>query len=241
MVRPRELTTLWQNAEAQGFVLPTVEFYGHSTGAYRAFSNFHEHAPFAFTLPASCRSAAFEESGRPACLNVTFTEKAIMLCKAAVMGDIVSFDKISRAKSPGEAKALGRQCRGWDESTWQRVVCEVAREAVTQKFTSVQGLSAVLLSTDRHVIAEMTSRDQNWGTGLDVGHPDASRPWRWRGSNILGWALMEAREQLRRKESTAQPITANGQDYSLSSSGYAPAHKVRREREKRERERERER
>merc|ERR1712224_1034922 len=77
------------------------------------------------------------------------------------------------------------------------VVCEVAREVVYQKFAHVPHLADRLLKTGDSVIAEMTRNDCNWGTGLDVGHIDASRPQNWRGTNILGWALMVARAQIR--------------------------------------------
>ena len=39
------------------------------------------------------------------------------------------------------------------------------------------------------VIAEMTRNDCNWGTGLDVGHIDGSRPHNWKKSedpNLMG-------------------------------------------------------
>ena len=82
-------------------------------------------------------------------------------------------------------------------------MCTVALAVVSQKFASVSGLSALLLGTGRRVIAEMTKNDCNWGTGLDVGHADANRPPHWRGTNILGWALMAAREQMRQPQAGA--------------------------------------
>ena len=42
----------------------------------------------------------------------------------------------------------------------------------------------------------MTRNDCNWGTGLDICHKDASMPSRWPGTNILGWALMQARAEM---------------------------------------------
>jgi predicted NAD-dependent protein-ADP-ribosyltransferase YbiA (DUF1768 family) len=37
---------------------------------------------------------------------VTFTEKAIMLCKASIIGDYKMYGQIQAAASPQEAKAL---------------------------------------------------------------------------------------------------------------------------------------
>ena len=194
---------------------PTLEFYGHSHGPHRSFSNFFEHEPFAFTVPAACNRDALLAAGRPETVSVTYTEKAIMLCKAALMGDFACYDQIATADDPRKAKSLGRQVAPWNQALWEEHVCEVASAVVLQKFASVPGLSALLLSTGGCVIAEMTRNDRNWGTGLDVGHADASRPAQWRGTNILGWALMEARTTLRDRQvidsrRTARLITAAG-------------------------------
>ena len=48
-----------------------------------------------------------------------FSEKAIMLCKAAVMGDAEKFHEIAKAEKPYVAKQLGRQVRAFDEATWK--------------------------------------------------------------------------------------------------------------------------
>ncbi len=38
--------------------------------------------------------------------------------------------------------------------------------------------------------------DRIWGIGYAADHENALRPARWRGSNLLGFALMEARARL---------------------------------------------
>ena len=39
-------------------------------------------------------------------------------------------------------------------------------------------------------------RDPIWGIGLAADHEHASNPLLWQGKNLLGFALMEARERL---------------------------------------------
>ena len=209
-MRPRELRELWGDVGSHGFTLPTVQFYGHTKGHHRSFSNFFEHAPFVFTVPEGCGGAAIVASGRSATVPCSFSEKAIMLCKAAVMGDYASYDRIAVSFTPKDAKALGRCVEPWDESIWQSVVCDVALAAVGQKFAALPQHANTLLNTGDRIIAEMTRNDCNWGTGLDVGHADASRPGAWRGTNILGWALMVTREQLK-KDGGLIPVTAKAQ------------------------------
>ena len=43
--------------------------------------------------------------------------------------------------------------------------------------------------------------DRVWGIGLTANHEDATDPERWRGTNLLGFALMEVRDRLRAADS----------------------------------------
>ena len=54
------------------------------------------------------------------------------------------------------------------------------------------------------LIAEASPNDKKWGTGLQKGL--TLIPRLWRGSNVLGWALMEVR-QLIRAETEAPVLT----------------------------------
>ena len=219
-MRPRELRELWNDVDTHGFTLPTVEFYGHTKGHHRAFSNFFEHEQFDFTVPEGCGGGAIVASGRSATVPCAFSEKAIMLCKAAVMGDYASYDRIAGSRTPKQAKALGRCVEPWDEEVWQSVVCEVALAAVGQKFAALPQHAQTLLKTGDRLIAEMTRNDCNWGTGLDVGHADASRPGSWPGTNILGWALMVTREQLK-KDGGFVPVTVVAQSAAAAAAAAA--------------------
>jgi len=87
-----------------------LAFYSHSKGAYRSFSNFFVHEGFAFVIPVCCRSAAFTESSRPPVVEgVRFSEKAIMLCKAAVRAYVpvvlqCSWSCDSQRRNPGHGR-----------------------------------------------------------------------------------------------------------------------------------------
>jgi ribA/ribD-fused uncharacterized protein len=47
------------------------------------------------------------------------------------------------------------------------------------------------------VLVEASPVDRVWGIGLAADDEAATDPERWRGPNLLGFALMEARERLR--------------------------------------------
>jgi ribA/ribD-fused uncharacterized protein len=46
------------------------------------------------------------------------------------------------------------------------------------------------------VLVEASPRDRVWGIGMGASHPDAARPSHCRGTNLLGFALMNVRDQL---------------------------------------------
>ena len=58
------------------------------------FSNYITHPPVSFTMPTYCNSTELIASGRNAILNFTFSEMAIMACKAAIFKDFATFDAI---------------------------------------------------------------------------------------------------------------------------------------------------
>lgn len=53
------------------------------------------------------------------------------------------------------------------------------------------------VGTGDRVLVEASARDRVWGIGLGARDELAMSPQHWRGENLLGFALMEARGQLR--------------------------------------------
>ena len=202
---PNQLRDLWRGDVArEGQTLPVVAFYSHrGSSPHRCFSNFHQGA-FDFTLPASCDGAA------PRTVRVGCGEQAIMLSKAALFHDAARFDAIAApGKRPEEYKALGRRVQGFDGGAWDGAVVDVAIAVVSQKFTSDPALGQVLLATGNAVLAEAAPRDAIWGIGHGASHANTQTPSAWRGTNILGYALMVARERLRaRQTASSAPASA---------------------------------
>eukprot|EP00930_Biecheleria_cincta_P064949 TRINITY_DN5064_c0_g1_i1.p1 TRINITY_DN5064_c0_g1~~TRINITY_DN5064_c0_g1_i1.p1 ORF type:complete len:504 (-),score=86.69 TRINITY_DN5064_c0_g1_i1:323-1774(-) len=176
-----------------------VGFYGHGekAGVYRCFSNFFDQSdmPFDFVVPAEFCAKTLGEVNRV--VRCEYSEKAIMLCKAAAMGDRASYEELIHVKVPSTAKAIGRRVINFEQAVWGRIVCSVAFEVVHQKFSKTPALQPVLLQTGDKLIAEATRNDKNWGIGIDVGDWRVQSPSKWQGFNVLGWALMESRAILR--------------------------------------------
>jgi ribA/ribD-fused uncharacterized protein len=64
------------------------------------------------------------------------------------------------------------------------------------KFTQNDDLGRFLASTSNRVLVEASRLDRVLGIGLDASDERAGSPARWRGLNLLGFALMEVRERL---------------------------------------------
>lgn len=124
-------------------------------------------------------------------------EHWMMARKALLFGDDDSFGKIVAARHPGEAKSLGRGIREFDEDTWAEHRFEIVAAGNTAKFGQHPDLRAFLLGTGERVLVEASPRDPVWGIGLPESDPRAADPGTWRGLNLLGFALMEARARLR--------------------------------------------
>jgi ribA/ribD-fused uncharacterized protein len=124
-------------------------------------------------------------------------EHWMMVKKADLFGDRELRARVLAAATPQEAKALGRQVSDFDEATWVGSREGYVVEGNWHKFSQHPALRDWLLSTGDQVLVEASPVDAIWGIGLDERHPDAPQPARWPGLNLLGFALMDVREQLR--------------------------------------------
>jgi ribA/ribD-fused uncharacterized protein len=124
-------------------------------------------------------------------------EHWMMAGKARLFGDEEAAARVVAARSPGEAKKLGRQVRGFREDVWVRHRAALVVEGNVAKFGQEPGLGGFLLGTGSRVLVEASPLDRIWGIGLAADDERAADPEQWRGLNLLGFALMEARERLR--------------------------------------------
>ncbi|HEY9841084.1 MAG: NADAR family protein [Candidatus Sericytochromatia bacterium] len=124
-------------------------------------------------------------------------EHWMMAAKASLFGDAATRSKILLARTPGEAKALGRKVRDYDEARWEAERFAIVVSGNLHKFSQHPPLGAWLCATGQRILVEASPQDRIWGIGLDEHHPDAARPEQWPGLNLLGFALMEVRTKLK--------------------------------------------
>lgn len=145
---------------------------------------------------ASCLSqwwpSPFEVDG----VTYETAEHWMMASKARLFGDAEAERRVLAAGHPAEAKKAGRLVRGFDEAIWERERFAIVIEGSVHKFTAHAELRDFLLGTGDRVLVEASPLDRVWGIGLTADDEAAMDPERWRGMNLLGFALMGARERL---------------------------------------------
>ncbi|MEU6878316.1 NADAR family protein [Streptomyces sp. NPDC046712] len=148
-------------------------------------------------LSASCLSQWWESPFEVDGVRYATAEHWMMASKARLFGDPEAERAALSSRTPAEAKKAGRLVKGFDEAVWERERFGIVVAGSVHKFGSDEGLRAFLLGTGGRVLVEASPLDRVWGIGLSADDPRAKDPSRWRGLNLLGFALMEARERLR--------------------------------------------
>ncbi len=136
--------------------------------------------------------AAFTVDGTP----YATAEHFMMAEKARMFADEEARARILSASTPAQAKKLGRGVRGFDEQTWNDARFEIVVKGNLAKFSQNPPLAAFLSQTGDRVLVEASPVDSIWGIGLAATDAEALTPHRWRGLNLLGFALMEVRAVL---------------------------------------------
>ena len=146
----------------------------------------------------SCLSQWWPASFRYSVERFSSAEQFMMAGKAALFADDEARSAILACDDPAQIKALGRTVRNFDPAIWDEVKYSVVLNGCWLKFSQNRALGEYLLSTGNRVLAEASPVDAVWGTGLAADEPAAENPACWPGENLLGFALMEVREELRR-------------------------------------------
>lgn len=126
-------------------------------------------------------------------------EHWMMAEKARLFNDNEILSRILQAKSPAEAKKLGRLVKNFDAKTWDDKKFEIVLHGNFYKFSQNTALKDFLLNTKERVLVEASPVDKIWGIGIAASDPKIENPLLWKGENLLGYALMEVRDKLLEK------------------------------------------
>ena len=125
-------------------------------------------------------------------------EHWMMAEKARLFNDDEIRSRIMDARSPAEAKKLGRLIRHFDPLVWDDQKFEVVTQGNYYKFQQHAALRDFLINTGERILVEASPVDPVWGIGLAADDPKSENPLLWKGQNLLGFALMEVRDRLKR-------------------------------------------
>ena len=132
-------------------------------------------------------------------------EQYIMYRKAKLLGDDETAEAILIADTPAEQQRLGQKAKGYHDVLWHGLRQMVAARGLYAKFTQNEELKKQLLETGDAYLVECASKDLNWACGWHLDDDERRNIRKWRGKNLLGFALMEVRNQIR-----AESVAGNG-------------------------------
>ena len=168
------------------------------TGARVKYLHFWGHRPLPDgRVGASCLSQWWPSPFTVDGVRYATAEHWMMAAKARLFRDAEAERLALAAEHPAEAKKAGRLVRGFDDAVWARERFRIVVEGSVHKFAAHPELRGFLLGTGERVLVEASPLDRVWGIGLAATDQGAADPERWKGPNLLGFALMEARERLR--------------------------------------------
>ena len=124
-------------------------------------------------------------------------EQYMMYQKAVRFKDEKIAEKILATTDVAVIKALGRQVKGYNDSYWNGVRQLFVYEGLKEKFVQNKDLKKLLLDTEDSILAECAVNDRIWGIGLSMKDSNRMEPEKWRGQNLLGYALMMVRERIK--------------------------------------------
>ena len=123
-------------------------------------------------------------------------EQYMMYQKAICFNDKKTASEILRTSDVGHIKALGRMVANYNENYWNGVRQIIIYEGLLAKFSQNRNLAKLLIDTKGALIAECAVNDLIWGIGLSMKNPDRLDPKKWKGKNLLGYALMMVRTKM---------------------------------------------
>ncbi|WP_312024986.1 NADAR family protein [Listeria marthii] len=108
--------------------------------------------------------------------------------KAELFNDTTTKQKVLETNSLEQIQALDKEVQSFDQDIWDKFKYAIALYGNWNKFNQKRILRDCLLSTGYSILVETSPS----------GSPDMQNPLKRHGQNLLGLALMEVRDELRR-------------------------------------------
>ena len=130
--------------------------------------------------------------------NISFSsmEQYMMYKKAVCFEDKETAAQILATNNTAEIKALGRLVANYNDHMWNGVRQIIVFKGLVAKFSQNNDLKQQLKATGTSLLAECAVNDKIWGIGLSMTDPQRLDTSKWEGQNLMGYALMIARNCL---------------------------------------------
>jgi len=148
------------------------------------------------TIKKSCLSQWWKSEFKVDNIIYKTAEHWMMAQKARLFKDNEILNKIINSKSPAEAKALGRKVKGFNNKIWNENRDQIVIDGNFHKFSQDEDLKTFLINTKDKILVEASPVDKIWGIALAEDNEFIDNPLKWKGLNLLGFALMEVRDML---------------------------------------------
>lgn len=125
-------------------------------------------------------------------------EQYMMAEKARLFSDKKILEQILNSNSQHEIKSLGRKVKNFVQEVWDKAKHSIILTGSYYKFTQNDKLKEFLIGTGDKILVEASPYDAVWGIKMDVNDKDINNPLKWRGRNMLGFALMEVRDEIKK-------------------------------------------
>lgn len=125
-------------------------------------------------------------------------EQYMMYQKAVVFKDKDIASQILKTNDVARIKAFGKQVSNYNDTVWNGMRQIVIYKGLLEKFRQNEKLKKALLDTGDDILAECAVSDKIWGIGLSMKDSNRNDIKSWKGQNLLGFALMLVRSELRK-------------------------------------------
>lgn len=136
--------------------------------------------------------SAFEVDG----MRFSSMEQYMMYQKAMTFHDETVADKIMRESDFAKIKQYGREVSSYDDVVWNGIRQIVVYRGLLAKFSQNEELKQKLKKTGDAILAECAVNDRVWATGISMKDERRFEMDKWKGENLLGFALMQVRQVL---------------------------------------------
>lgn len=125
-------------------------------------------------------------------------EQYIMYHKCMLFGDQATAKKVLLTDDPSEQQKLGKLCSGYINGVWAGARQAIAMRGLLAKFSQNTDLREQLINTNDAYLVECAHSDKIWACSIRLNESERFDAAKWTGQNILGFALMNVREIIKK-------------------------------------------